>query len=144
MIEKLRSDEIENLFPAPAPDGERLVFSSSTWGAPGNLMLLDLETGETTALGVIGANSRWSPDGAWIAYLTPSEGLALIRPDGTSPRELVPGDTRIHGGFDWSADGQKILAVRDPGEVIRITVSTGGIEVLSGLGSANSIARFGP
>jgi dipeptidyl aminopeptidase/acylaminoacyl peptidase len=50
----------------------------------------------------------WSPDGHWIGYSL-TDGLHLIRPDGSDPRFLL-GDAL---GFSWSADGARIAFTRD-------------------------------
>jgi Tol biopolymer transport system component len=78
----------------------------------------------------------WSPDGAWIAYITDKSlrenpnspfrfaDLFLMRTDGTGARNLSPNQPIHSGNPDWSPDGQWI-AFRY-GDQIHITTPGGG------------------
>lgn len=52
----------------------------------------------------------WSPDGREIAYGHP-DGLFVIRPDGSGPRQLTPGDIQVQGP-QYSPDGRQIAFCR--------------------------------
>lgn len=56
---------------------------------------------------------RWSPDGKSIVFFEffpdkPSK-IFEISPDGGSPRQLLPGDSRFQVDPNWSPDGSKIV-----------------------------------
>jgi hypothetical protein len=51
---------------------------------------------------------EWSPGGAWIAFNS-SNGLAIVPPDGKSPRVLSDRDWMA---FAWSADDQRLYGIR--------------------------------
>ena len=95
-----------------SPDGKRMVFSID-----GQLVVIDLVTGQAKRLGVQGFYPSWSRDGAQIAFVfekpvadvvPPPEAIGVVPAAGGSPREL----TRV--GYDgrsveWSPDGSRIL-----------------------------------
>jgi Tol biopolymer transport system component/DNA-binding winged helix-turn-helix (wHTH) protein len=63
-----------------------------------------------------------TPEGAWIFYTTPDpdrRGLWKIRPDGSEPTPLVPGDVKV---ADVSPDGQLMLLLeeRPPQALLRV------------------------
>jgi Tol biopolymer transport system component len=108
--------EVE-LMGAPSPDGRTICYTD--WDT-GDLAIYDLKTGEKRRLtgqakwdGKFVENSRWSPDGRFIAYtwdMGVTAELRIVGFDGAKPRVLFQG-----GGYpsvmDWSPDGKQILAV---------------------------------
>lgn len=114
-------------FPAPSNGGDRLVFARTTGGSiAGPLVLLDLEGGGETPLGVDGQSSRWSPDDAWIAYLDPDAGIRRIRPDGTEDQAVTSGE-QFHENFAWSPDGRFLIASNQARQLRLVEVETGEV-----------------
>jgi len=90
--------------PDVSPDGARAVVARFGFG--GALDLLDLATGGTRSLGVFGTAPRWSPDGAWIAYLSTSDArVTIVRPDGTGVRGIAACASAGNASLAWSPDG---------------------------------------
>ena len=98
--------------PSAGPHDRELVYLSDS-GGHGNLWIVNLESGATRqitfeqdphlALGV----PVWSPDGAYIAYVTRSRtswnvDQWLIKPDGTNARKV----SEIGGWATWSPDSR--------------------------------------
>jgi len=98
--------------PSVGPHDRELVYLSDS-GGHGNLWIVNLESGATRqitfeqdphlALGV----PVWSPDGAYIAYVTRSRtswnvDQWLIKPDGTNARKV----SEIGGWATWSPDSR--------------------------------------
>lgn len=95
-------------FVTPAPDGNRVAFSSPG-GFYGSIVIGDLRTRTTTPVpGANGLCPRWSPDGLMIAYTDfTNGGIRVVRPDGTVVRTF-PGS--LDGGIGWSPDSRFIIA----------------------------------
>jgi TolB protein len=54
---------------------------------------------------------RWSPDGAWIAFLSPRGGAPQIwrvRPDGTGLSAVTAGPLDVDGRIAWSPDSARL------------------------------------
>lgn len=111
-IEKVINSEAVERRPDLSPDGRHLIYLKEI----GDLMVLDLESGETQLLVEgwdFGIDYRWSPDGQWIAYaqndLNFNEDIYIVPVDGSQE----PVNITRHPDNDvmprWSADG-KILA----------------------------------
>lgn len=108
----------------PSPDGRRAAFvvteavtqgEKSEWlshihvaNADGS-RAFQLTRGEKSA-----TEPRWSPDGQWIAFLSPRAGdrpqLFRIRVDGGEAEELTREKSGITA-FEWSPDGKSIAFV---------------------------------
>jgi Tol biopolymer transport system component len=97
--------------PSPAPDGERLVFSTGDWG---QLAIVDIATGEWSYVdGAMGTSPAWSPDGSRIAYVaTGNDGARLhtVAPDGSDDHRVGDEASSYDVGIDWSPDGKWIIA----------------------------------
>ncbi|MDW3226535.1 MAG: PDZ domain-containing protein [Acidobacteriota bacterium] len=94
-----------------SPDGKRALF-----GARGDIFTVPAKYGNTRNLtntsGIHERNSKWSPDGRWIAYISDASGEdeIYLRPqDGSGEAEPLTfkADTYKYG-FLWSPDGKKI------------------------------------
>ena len=94
-----------------APDGKRALF-----GARGEIFTVPAQFGNvrnlTTTRGVHERDSKWSPDGKWIAYISDATGEdeIYLRPqDGSGqPVQLTSKADTYKYGFRWSPDGKKI------------------------------------
>ena len=104
--------------PSPSPDGIRVVYSSLD-----RLIVHDIGTDATTTI-TDGLAPRWSPHGDWIAFIgvgsLTENALYIIRPDGTDLRRLGTGP--FWTGFDWSPDGNYIVAkiTDEPLHILRV------------------------
>ena len=99
-----------------SPDGRRLIYERRPWadgryGSP-RLYWLDAATGETLPLldeDTPGYGARFSPDGAWLSYVSPpDEGVVLYRLGrrraavaGQSRRQPGGLESRQRGGCLW-------------------------------------------
>ncbi len=95
-----------------SPDGKRALF-----GARGDVFTVPAENGPTRNLtatsGIHERNSKWSPDGKWIAYVSDATGedeIYVETQDGSgSPVQVTKGnDTYIYQPL-WSPDSKKLL-----------------------------------
>jgi tricorn protease len=95
-----------------SPDGKRALF-----GARGEIFTVPAKYGNTRNLtnssGIHERNSKWSPDGKWIAYISDVSGedeIYVGPQDGTGkPEQLTFKADTYKYGFFWSPDGKKIL-----------------------------------
>lgn len=95
-----------------APDGNRALF-----GARGDVFTVPPKNGNTRNLtgtpGVHERNSKWSPDGKWISYISDASGedeLYVMPQDGSAPGTQLTknGDTYKYQPI-WSPDSKKLL-----------------------------------
>lgn len=61
--------------PALSPDGSHLVVSIRDASGVSDLWIIDVESGESDAIteGRQATNAVWSPDGEWLAWMTPDD-----------------------------------------------------------------------
>jgi len=114
--EQVKRDPAEERFADWSPDGQRLMFWSDKNGR-NELYIVSKENGgwgKPRQLTTDGSAiwPRWSPDGRFIAYIAarPDGGVALISPDGSDRKLLVP-TRRPDRGPDyvsWSKDSRTI------------------------------------
>jgi tricorn protease len=95
-----------------SPDGKRALF-----GARGDVFTVPAKDGRTLNLtntsGVHERNSKWSPDGKLIAYISDATGedeIYVVTPDGRgSPKQLTTAGDTYKFEISWSPDSKKIL-----------------------------------
>lgn len=100
-----------------SPDGTHFAFSA--FGRLYKTELTDQAPAKLTTKKDFGEfHPAWSPDGAWLSYVTwnASEGGAVwkVRTDGSQPAEKLTLDHAYYRNPVWSPDGQSIWAVRAP------------------------------
>jgi tricorn protease len=95
-----------------APDGKRALF-----GARGDIFTVPAKYGNTRNLtatpGVHERDSKWSPDGRWIAYISDASGedeICIMAQDGSgASRQLTSGSDTYKYQIYWSPDSKKLL-----------------------------------
>jgi tricorn protease len=95
-----------------APDGKRALF-----GARGEIFTVPVEHGDTRNLtntpGVHERDSKWSPDGKWISYISDASGdneVYIMPQDGSGPGiQLTTGSDTYKYLPIWSPDSKKLL-----------------------------------
>lgn len=95
-----------------APDGKRALF-----GARGEVFTVPAQRGLTRNLtgtpGVHERNSKWSPDGKWIAFISDATGedeIHVMPQDGNdAARPITSGGDTYKYEIEWSPDSKKIL-----------------------------------
>ncbi len=95
-----------------SPDGNRALF-----GARGDVFTVPAKHGPTRNLtatpGVHERNSKWSPDGKWISYISDATGedeIWMVPQDGSAPATKLTSDddTYMYQPY-WSPDGKKLM-----------------------------------
>ena len=104
----------------PSPDGRTLAFA-----ALDRLYVRPIPDGEPrrlTELDLIEAQPAWSPDGAWIAFVTwsPDGGhLYKARADGSAPPVRLSTRPAIFQHPAWSPAGERLVAIQGPARSFR-------------------------
>ena len=105
---------------APSPDGTTLAFA-----ALDRLYVRPIPDGEPrrlTDLDMVEAQPAWSPDGAWIAFVTwsPEGGhLYKARADGSAPPVRLSTRPAVFQHPAWSPDGERLAAIQGPARSFR-------------------------
>ncbi|MEO7712861.1 MAG: amidohydrolase family protein [Gemmatimonadaceae bacterium] len=131
---------------APSPDGKRVAFT-----ALDRLYLMELPNGapkRLTTSDAVEAQPTWSPDGAWIGYVTwqrDGGSVYKVRASGSSqPVQLVK-EVASYQRPAWSPDGSRLVVVRGPAEPRRLEDGPGAegaaIDLIS-IPSAGGVATF--
>jgi len=113
-----------------APDGKRALF-----GARGDVFTVPAQYGAirnlTSSPGVHERNSKWSPDGKWIAYVSDASGedeIWTVPQDGRGPaRRVTRGSETYLYHLEWSPDSTKILWADKRLRLRFVNVETGRI-----------------
>ncbi|MCD6516105.1 MAG: PD40 domain-containing protein [Candidatus Aminicenantes bacterium] len=95
-----------------SPDGKRALF-----GARGEVFTVPQKYGNTRNLtetpGIHERNSKWSPDGKWIAFISDQSGedeIYILAQDGAGePRQITTGADTYKYQIYWSPDSKKIM-----------------------------------
>lgn len=149
------SPTMAQYLPQVSPDGRSMAFCDYRAAA---MAVYNMATGKSRVLKSrlekdepdgLSFSYRWSPDGrsivcSWLGMLEYNWiDLRILSVDGADPRRLLRGGTGEVRVFDWSADGNRILAARyTPSQtdvsascqIITVAVSDGSIEIVKDLG----------
>lgn len=97
-----------------SPDGKRALF-----GAHGEVFTVPAKYGATRNLtnsaGVHERNSKWSPDGRWIAFISDKTGedeIYIVNQDGSSAPQQITNESAAPSykyQIEWSPDSKKLL-----------------------------------
>jgi len=116
--------------PAWSPDSRLLAFQTPA-GA-----LVVVGNGSMRTVAASSGGFAWSPNGNWIAYDTRVSPyvLALVHPDGTGRRRLIPlaVDEYLGPSLQWSRDGAYLSFYSLADGVGVVDVRTGRIRYLAG------------
>ena len=112
--------------PGPSSDGELVAYVTNRCCYPNKgLFVLHVSTGAIDSLAPAALTPRFSPGDSLLGFVTPTDGIWVLRPDGSALRRVSPFINSIYNyyqGFDWSPDGEWIIA-RAPSkhlELIRV------------------------
>jgi Tol biopolymer transport system component len=112
--------------PSWSPDRVWVTFGQSVDLQTGRWSLAKMRVGARTAFEVLVPDIdpfspvQWSPDGAWIAYNSPS-GLSVVSPDGQSTRAL---HEQAWGAFAWSEDSRRLYGIRQSDDLKHLTFTS--------------------
>jgi serine/threonine protein kinase len=123
--------------PTWSPDGTEIAFVGRIKGSPSALMRARIggAGGPTVilhAVPLLTSRPAWSPDGRWIACQT-SEGLVIVRPDGTGQR-TVSEEGWI--AFTWESGSRRIVGLREAERprhfaLVSLDIDTGAERVIN-------------
>jgi len=96
--------------PAPSVDGKRVAYVYFTGATTIRMKYFNPDT--TSSWYLNGTTPRWDPVGDRLAYLQSYGGpISMVNGDGTGARVISePGRSYEERTFDWSPDGQWIVA----------------------------------
>jgi DNA-binding winged helix-turn-helix (wHTH) protein len=129
----------------PFPAGDRLLALASRPGQALGLYVQTIADGRTAVLAgsMTVRNTAVSPDGAWIAVLTPEGVLAVYPVNGGSARVIQAEETLAP--VRWSRDGEYLYvqhlrsSVQSTSDISRLKVSTGEIKLWRRIRPADTI-----
>ena len=111
-----------------SPDGNRALF-----GARGDVFTVPVKYGNTRNLtrtpGVHERNSKWSPDGKWIAYVSDASGedeIWIMPQDGSGPaKQITNNGDNYKYEILWSPDSKMLLWSDKKQRLEYVEVATG-------------------
>lgn len=130
--------------PEWSPDGRWLAYTADADGTSINVRVLNLQTGETTAITTgahVNLEPAWSPDGRRLVYVStapngyfnvfvvdvengrPGAQIQVTTDHKFGNERLYFGDLDVHISPSWSPDGRELLLVSNRG----IPLGSGGV-----------------
>jgi len=109
---RVTQDELVNVSPSFAPDGQTIAFVQSSEEA-NDIFVVGADGSEETNLTETGFETgpAWSPDASRIAFLSDPGGLAVMNADGSDLRFVFHGS--VAGRPAWSPDGLSLAVESD-------------------------------
>ncbi len=111
----------------PSPDGRKLAFT-----ALDELYVMDFPDGEPRRIapqaGLVQAEPAWSPDGAWIAWVTWNEEGGQVfkaRADGGGQPQQLTRQAAQYQEPVWNGAGDRIVVLRNPARAFEESVGPG-------------------
>jgi eukaryotic-like serine/threonine-protein kinase len=101
--------------PTWSPDGEWIAYVQGAPGGTWELAKVRTRMGRADTPVVVSSAIRpmtrpqWSPDGRWILFDS-AEGLALVSPDGGTPRVV---SDNLWFSYTWAADSRTVYGLRE-------------------------------
>jgi Tol biopolymer transport system component len=106
--------------PTWSPNGKQLACH--TYDSPQTIVVMNVDgSGREVVINHWGS-PRWSPEGDWIASLTPSRGLMLFDLKSGTERVLLSGRYSLNIGFGIAPDGRQICFGDINGGVYLVTL----------------------
>jgi hypothetical protein len=107
---------------APSSDGSRAAYVSNSCCYPDlGLFLLHVASGVADSLAPRAFTPRWSPGDSLIGFI--ARGVLVVRPDGQGLRQITPLGLNYYQGFDWSPNGEWMIARGPSGQLELIRVA---------------------
>ena len=128
-------------WPALSADGTQLAYSAAD-----GLHVIELASGQNTALGLDGHRIIWSPDSTRMIFTT-SANLQIINADGSGLQTVDVGAAQLIVPVGWLPDGQSIVysVMRGPGfELERYNLQSGETEALFTIYNKAGFAAISP
>jgi Tol biopolymer transport system component len=143
----------------PSPDGRRIAFTAFD-----RLWVKDVDGGDARRLSNADVGEYhpvWSPDGAWVAFVTWDDSagghIVKARADGSGTPQRLTSAAALYYNLAWSPDGQRIVASRGAardlkrapdvffgplgGEFVWVPAAGGEVTVIAPTGSRD-VAHF--
>ena len=132
-VRRLTPEGVFATDPQVSPDSTRvacvLTDTYGRWSHDSQIAVIDLASGAITVLtptdNIVNNQSRWSPDGATLAFISDRSGYAnvwTVPASGGEPRPLSP-ERSEQAEPRWSPDGQRIAYTRNQDADLQIMVA---------------------
>ena len=109
---QLTHDEAADHSPDFSPDGSLIAFHSYREG--GGVYAVSVFGGEERCIAKEAWAPRFSPDGAWIAYVGSDRSIFVAPLAGGEPRKVAGGTIEAFGGAIWTPNGSHLIFLGAP------------------------------